>query len=88
MNVSPLDLRQHRFRRAFRGFDPVEVTALLLSVADDYEQAIREADRLRHDLTRIEAILNEHREHEKVLQSTLTTASPPRSSSSAPSAIA
>ena len=26
MNVSPLDLRQQRFRKAFRGFDPVEVT--------------------------------------------------------------
>jgi cell division initiation protein len=74
MNVSPLDLRQHRFRKAFRGFDPVEVTALLLSVADEYEQALRDTDRLRQDLTKMEALLNEHREHEKTLQSTLTTA--------------
>ena len=36
MNVSPLDLRQQQFRRAFRGFDPVEVTSFLLAVADDY----------------------------------------------------
>ena len=47
MNVSPLDLRQQRFRKAFRGFDPVEVTAFLVAVADDYEQALRETDRLR-----------------------------------------
>src|SRR5712691_6613582 len=74
MNVSPLDLRQQRFRRAFRGFDKVEVTSFLAAVADDYEQALRETDRLRQDLARIEAVLNEHREHEKNLQSTLMTA--------------
>jgi len=33
MNVSPLDLRQQRFRKAFRGFDPVEVASFLAAVA-------------------------------------------------------
>jgi len=74
MNVSPLDLRQQRFRKAFRGFDPVEVASFLAAVADDYEQALRETDRLRQDLMRMEAVLAEHREHEKNLQSTLMTA--------------
>ena len=74
MNVSPLDLRQQRFRKAFRGFDPVEVTSFLAAVADDYENALRETDRLRQDLMRMEAVLNEHREHEKNLQNTLLTA--------------
>ena len=41
MNVSPLDLRQQKFRSAFRGLDAVEVTSFLLAVADDYEQALR-----------------------------------------------
>ena len=74
MNVSPLDLRQQRFRKAFRGFDKVEVTSFLAAVADDYEQALRETDRLRQDLTRMEAMLSEHREHEKNLQATMMTA--------------
>ena len=74
MNVSPLDMRQQRFRKAFRGFDRVEVASFLAAVADDYEQALRETDRLRQDLMRMEAVLAEHREHEKNLQSTLTTA--------------
>ena len=74
MNVSPLDLRQQRFRTAFRGFNRVEVTAFLQAVADDYEQALRETDRLRQDLSRTEAILNEHREHEKSLKTTLIAA--------------
>ena len=74
MNVSPLDLRQQRFRKAFLGFDRVEVTAFLAAVADDYEQALRETDRLRQDLMRMEAVLTEHREHEKNLQATMMTA--------------
>ena len=74
MNVSPLDLRQQRFRVAFRGFDKVEVTAFLAAVADDYEQALRETDKLRQDLSKMEAVLNEHREHERNLRNTLLTA--------------
>jgi cell division initiation protein len=74
MNVSPLDLRQQRFRKSFRGFDPVEVASFLAAVADDYEQALRETDHLRQDLMRMEAVLTEHREHEKNLQNTLMTA--------------
>ncbi len=74
MNVSPLDLRQQRFATSLRGFDKIEVTSFLLAVADDYETALRETDRLRQDLSRMEAILNEHREQEKSLQSTLITA--------------
>ena len=74
MNVSPLDLKQQRFRSAFHGFSKVEVSAFLAAVAEDYEQALRETDRLRQDLARSEAVLHEHREHEKNLQNTLTTA--------------
>ena len=44
------------------------------AVADDYEQALRETDQLRQELMRTEAALAQHREHEKNLQSTLTTA--------------
>jgi cell division initiation protein len=74
MNVSPLDLRQQRFRTVLRGFDKVEVASFLAAVADDYEQALRETDRLRQDLGRMEAALSEHREHEKNLKATLMTA--------------
>jgi cell division initiation protein len=74
MNVSPLDLRQQRFRTVVRGFDKVEVASFLSAVADDYEQALRDADRLRQDLVRMEAALNEHREAERNLRNTLLTA--------------
>ncbi len=74
MNVSPLDLRQQRFSNALRGYDKVEVTSFLMAVADDYEQALRETDRLRQDVTRLETIVAEHRDQEKTLQSTLISA--------------
>ena len=74
MNVSPLDLRQQRFRTALRGFDKIEVTSFLIAVAEDYEQALRDTDKLRQDLARMEGVLNEHRENEKNLRSTLMTA--------------
>ncbi len=74
MNVSPLDLRQQRFHSRFRGFDKVEVTSFLAAVAEDYEQALRETDRLRQELARMEAVISEHREHEQNLRATLTTA--------------
>lgn len=74
MRIGPLDLRQQRFKAAFRGFDKTEVVAFLTEAADDYEHALREIDRLRQDLTRTEALLNEHREREANLRNTLTTA--------------
>jgi len=74
MRVSPLDLRQQRFRTAFKGYDRTEVVAFLTEAADDYEHALREIDRMRSDLARMEALLTEHREREANLRNTLLTA--------------
>ena len=74
MNVTPLDLRQQKFKAAMRGYDRGEVDALLSEVADDYEGAIREADRLRQDVARLEELLAEHRSEEKSLKNTLLSA--------------
>jgi cell division initiation protein len=74
MKVSPLDLRQLRFRTAFRGFDRAEVLALMSEVADDYENALREVDRLHQEISKMEALLNQHREHERDLRDTMVTA--------------
>src|SRR5213594_2095364 len=74
MNVSPLDLRQQKFNTALRGFDKVEVTAFMVAAADDYASALRETDRLRQENLRLDALLNEHREHERSLKSTLMAA--------------
>src|SRR6476469_6806975 len=64
MKVTPLDLRQQKFRTAMRGYDRAEVESFLNETAEDYEQALRDADRLRDDL----------RESERNLRNTLLTA--------------
>lgn len=74
MRISPMDVRQQRFRTAMRGYDRTEVVAFLTEAADDYEQAMREIDRLRADLMRMEALLGEHRQRENYLRDTLLTA--------------
>jgi cell division initiation protein len=74
MRIAPLDLRQQKFKSAVRGFDKTEVVAFLTEAADDYEHALREIDRLRQDLARMEALLTDHREREANLRNTLTTA--------------
>lgn len=74
MKVTPLDLRQAKLRVVMRGYDRNEVDALLNEVADDYEQALRESDRKHQELQRLEAVIAEHREHERNLRNTLLTA--------------
>jgi cell division initiation protein len=74
MRISPMDMRQQRFKSAMRGYDRTDVVAFLTEAADDYEHAMREIDRLRGDLTRMEALLSEHRERENNLRDTLLTA--------------
>jgi cell division initiation protein len=74
MRIAPLDLRQQRFKTVMRGFDKTQVVAFLTEAADDYEHALREIDRLRQDLVRVEALLNEHRDREANLRNTLLTA--------------
>lgn len=74
MKVTPLDLRQQRFGVVMRGYDRGEVNAFLDEVADDYETALRDADRLRQEVAKLEAVLSEHRAQERNLRNTLLTA--------------
>lgn len=74
MKVTPLDLRQTHLSTSIRGFDRDEVRTLLTDAADDYEAALREVDRLRQDLQKVESQLGEHRDREVNLRNTLLTA--------------
>ena len=74
MGIMPLDLRQQRFRTRFRGFDRVEVATYLAEAADGHEEALREIETLRRDVTQMEADLAEYKEREAELRTTLMTA--------------
>jgi cell division initiation protein len=74
MSVTPIDMRQREFGAAMRGFDRSEVTAFLVEAAGEYELALRENDRLRQEIIRLEASLQQFRELEGSLKSTLMSA--------------
>ena len=74
MTPTPLDLPAQSFKTAVRGFDKKEVSAFLTELANEYEQALRDADRLRDEVARVQALLEEHKERERNLQSTLLSA--------------
>ena len=74
MRITGFDLRQHRFPRAWWGFDRAAVTAFLDQAADDYEAALSELGRLRQEATRLEEELEGHRAREVALCEALQTA--------------
>jgi cell division initiation protein len=74
MKVTPLELRQRQFATVMRGYDRAEVNTILAHAADDYEAALHENERLRQELGKFEAAINEHRGQEKHLSNTLLTA--------------
>jgi cell division initiation protein len=74
MRITPLDVRNHPFRRRFPGYDREEVDAFLGMVAEDYEGVVREAESLRERTIKLEAKVADLAANEAVLQETLTTA--------------
>jgi cell division initiation protein len=71
---TPLDVRQAKFNSAMRGYERAEVNAFLLEAADGYEQALRDNERLRQDVIRLEVSLTQYRELEGALKGALMSA--------------
>jgi cell division initiation protein len=74
LTVSPIDLRQRKFAGAMRGFDRQEVTTFLAEASVDFENALRDNDRLRQEIVRLKASLHQFRELEGSLKTMLMSA--------------
>ena len=74
MRLTPIEIRQHRFRKRFRGFGSGEVEAFLEAVVSDFEEIVRENAKLRGEVDRIGQELQTYRNREQSIQETLTTA--------------
>jgi len=74
ITIMPLDMRQARFSTALRGFDKDDVTSFLQEAAEGFDLALRENERLRMEIVRLEASLNQFRELEGSLKTTLMSA--------------
>jgi cell division initiation protein len=74
MSIMPLDMRQARFATSMRGFDKADVTTFLQEAAEGFDFALRENERLRMEIVRLDASLNQFRELEGSLKTTLMSA--------------
>ena len=74
MNISPLDIRKHEFRKALRGFDPDEVLAFLDMMSIEFENLIRENAMLGEKVSNYTEQLKKYRDIESTLQETLLSA--------------
>jgi len=74
MKITPLDIDGHGFTRRMRGYDPEEVRAFLTLVSEEYEKLIVESNELRDQVAKMQSILDDHRQREKILRETLYTA--------------
>lgn len=74
MVMSPLDLRNQEFHKAFRGYDEDEVDSFLEVVNEDYETLYRENLSLKEQLSQKEESIWKYRDLEETLKSTLVLA--------------
>ena len=72
--VMPLDVRQAKFPTSMRGYDREEVATFLEQTAEAFEIALRDNDRLRQEVARLEGALAQFRDLEGSLKNTLMSA--------------
>jgi cell division initiation protein len=69
--ITPIDVRQSSFPSAWRGYAPAAVRSFLLETSEHFERALRDNDKLRQEVVRLEGAIRQHRELEATLQTTL-----------------
>ncbi len=74
MKLTPLEVRQQRFKKVLRGYDPVEVETFLEMVAAEIEELLTESRQLKDKTIELETQLRDYKNMEKTLQQTLMQA--------------
>lgn len=74
MKISPLDIKQHQFKKRFRGYDPHEVDAFLEVIAETLEGFMKKTEGLGGELQRMAERLEWYEGKERLLRETITTA--------------
>lgn len=74
MKITPIEIRQKDFQKAFRGYEKEEVDAFLLSLSQEWERVMDENKDIRRKLENAEKEVNRLREVESSLFRTLKTA--------------
>ena len=74
MKITPLDIQQQQFRVKFRGFDMVEVDNFLDQVANEFEELLRENNRVKEEDRQKATRIQELERAEKDLRNALISA--------------
>lgn len=74
MKITPLEIRQKTFEKAFRGINKEEVNAFLISLSHEWERMLDENKDLKSDVSKLEQEVQKLREVETTLFKTLKTA--------------
>lgn len=74
VSVTPLDMRQARFAGALRGYNKAAVATFLETASEEFERALRENEKLRQEIARLEGSIAHFRELEALLKNTLVNA--------------
>lgn len=75
MKISPLDIKQHQFKKRFGGgYDPHEVDAFLEVIAETLEGFMKKTEDLGGELQRMSERLEGYEGKERLLRETITTA--------------
>lgn len=71
MNLTPLDIQQQRFRTRFRGFDPQQVDLFLDQMADAFETLLKENEKLKEDIRRLNHEISGYKNREDTFKRAL-----------------
>ena len=72
--ITPLEMRQTSFASGWRGYAREAVRTFLVDASESYELALRENERLRQDIERLQASIRQYQDLESGLKSTLVHA--------------
>jgi cell division initiation protein len=74
VKVTPVDIKNQKFARTFRGYDPSEVDAFMEVVCSSLEELIKENSQLKEKLSSLESTLVGYQDLEGNLKQALVTA--------------
>jgi cell division initiation protein len=74
VKITPLEIHNHQFGNALRGYDRDEVRSFLAMVSEEFEQVISENTRLKDQLNDLRDQLVETKSREKSIQKALESA--------------
>lgn len=72
--ITPIEIRQHQFKKALRGYDKEEVQSFLTTLSMEWEKVLEEHKRVKTELEKTQSNLDSLKQVESVLHKTLLQA--------------